>query len=106
MTLATMMAAASKGPRRRSRTWGSLVMVVGTRGFNHEVHEEIEGHEEKRFVSFDLVVPSCHSVSSLRSIGNSPILAHVREPWRANRSTLTSTNSLFWSISERGWVPV
>src|SRR5688572_33304362 len=49
MTLATMMAAASKGPRRRSRTWGSLVVVVGTRGFNHEVHEEIEGHEEKRF---------------------------------------------------------
>src|SRR5688572_29241399 len=49
MTLATMMAAASNGPRRRSRTWGSLGEVVCTRGFNHEVHEEIEGHEEKRF---------------------------------------------------------
>src|SRR5688572_7072060 len=47
MTLATMMAAASKGPRRRSRTWGSLVEVVCTRGFNHEVHEDIEGHEER-----------------------------------------------------------
>ena len=70
------------GARERVR----LVEVVCTRGFNHEVR--------------------CHSVSSLRSIGNSPILAHVREPWRANRSTLTSMNSLFCSMSVRGWVPV
>ena len=47
-----------------------------------------------------------YSVINSRSIGNSPIFTHVREPCLPNSSTLASTNSLLRSICARGSVPV
>ena len=76
------MAAASNGPSRRSRTGVEEVVVVSdTTGI--------------------ICAGRGYSVSSCRSILNSPSFTQLRDPCLPKISTLASTNSLFCSICSR-----
>ena len=91
MTLATMMAAASKGPRRRSRT-GGLVEVVCTRGFNHEVrcHSVSSLAVNRKFADLD---PRARAVASEQihlDVNELLVLQHVRAGLGAGIAARTS----------------